>query len=296
MNIPLPPEFDLEIYRLIHPDLAGLDNDQLIFHYSTVGVAEGRRANALLNRRDFVSLISHEMRTLEIGPFTDPMITGPNVKYADYLDKNKLIERAKSFNRDFSRTPLISYVLSSMPLSEIREHFDVVFSSHCIEHQPDFVRHLTDVEGLLRDGAGRYFLVIPDKRYCFDRFNNESTIADILEAYKEKRNAHTQKSIIEHTALLSHNDPVMHWSTPHARQPSVDCVKVNLAIDMYKKCDGGYIDVHAWYFTPESFSANVRMLKSLGLINLEIERIYCTRRDSIEFWAVLKMGDLEGEG
>ena len=70
-------------------------------------------------------------------------------------------------------------------------------SCHSIEHQLNFIQHLQDVSELLNDN-GYYVIILPDKRYCFDHFIKESTIADIICQYTDKPKLHSIKSIIEH--------------------------------------------------------------------------------------------------
>jgi hypothetical protein len=111
-------------------------------------------------------------------------------------------------------TPHIHYVSSEGDLSVVTEKFSCAFSSHCIEHQPDLIRHLNQVEDLL-DRSGKYYLIVPDKRYCFDCVFSETTLDEIEQAHKEKRRRHSVQAIIEHRAYVSHNDPFRHWVGDH---------------------------------------------------------------------------------
>lgn len=284
----LPPEFEVSVYRRLHADLLGMTREQLRTHYDEFGKREGRRANRVCNREDFVALISRKAEVLEIGPFTKPLVQGNNVVYADFLDQEQLIERARNLDHDVAGVPYISYVLADTLLPEIERDFDAVLSSHCIEHQPDVIDHLQGVGKLLRQRRGRYFLLVPDKRYCFDRFNSPSSIAEIIDAHYSARRVHTLKSVIEHLALTTHNDASKHWQDGRMSRPGIDSDRLRHAIEVWRASSGSYLDVHAWYFTPESFSENIGLLNSLKLIDLEIERIYPTRFGQNEFWAVLK--------
>jgi hypothetical protein len=160
-------------------------------------------------------------------------------------------------------------------------------SSHAIEHQPDLVRHLVNVSNLLSPG-GRYFLAVPDRRYTFDHYLKDSNVAEVIEAHLQGRERHTLQSVIEHRALTTHNDPVTHWSGAHGEE-EINSTRVQSAITEFEKTDG-YIDVHAWIFTPSSFRLIISALFSLGLIQLSIERLYPTLRNSNEFYAILKKG------
>ena len=65
--------------------------------------------------------------------------------------------------------------------------------------------------------GGCYVIIIPDKRYCFDHFINETTIADVVNMNVNKVKNHSVKSVIEHRGLTCHNDSVRHWNNDHGR-------------------------------------------------------------------------------
>lgn len=283
-----PPELDCAVYRQLHRDLAHMTDNELREHYARHGRAEGRVGNGLSTREGFAALIGPEMKALEIGPFAKPILRGPNVVYCDVMDDEALRQRAVEIGLDPQSVPPVSHVLGPDGLDSIREDFDIVLSSHSIEHQPDLVRHLQQVERRLERRSGRYFIFVPDKRYCFDHFIAPSTIADIVEAYHGKRTIHALRSVVEHRALTTHNDAVVHWQAEQER-PVIDHTLVARAIEEWRGADGRYIDVHAWYFTPDSFAENLRLLRRLGLTRLSIERLYATRYGAGEFWAILSI-------
>ena len=99
--------------------------------------------------------------------------------------------------------PYIHHVLGPQGLDGFTEEFDAVLSSHCIEHQPDLVHHLQQVQHKLKNDGGRYFILIPDKRYCFDKHIAPSTIAEVVQAHEEHRTVHTLRSVIEHLSLTN---------------------------------------------------------------------------------------------
>lgn len=239
-------------------------------------------------REHFLAEASAAHSVLEIGPFGRPCIKGPNVRYFDVLDTEALRRRAASGHETADDFPHIDYVDPSGDLSIIPETFDVIVSSHCIEHQPDLIHHLIQVETLLKP-AGRYFLVIPDKRYCFDHFLAESTIASIIDAHVERRKTHRLASVIEHLALRTHNDPVRHWSGDHVecgQLPLPDRVKS--AMSVFEAAKGGYVDVHAWQFTPESFRRTMQNLHDMNFIGIRPTRVCETPFQRLEFTAILE--------
>ncbi|MDN5752640.1 MAG: class I SAM-dependent methyltransferase [Nitrosospira sp.] len=284
----LPPELDPHIYRRLHKDLAHMDDNQLLEHYNRYGKPEGRVSNGLVTRKQFASLVTHEMRALEIGPLAAPLLHGDNVSYCDILDRDGLKKRAGEFGLNPDSVPHIHHVLGPQGLDGFTGEFDAILSSHCIEHQPNLVHHLQQVQRKLKNDGGRYFILIPDKRYCFDKHIAPSTIADAIQAYEEQRVVHTLRSVIEAYSSTTHNNPRKHWRTLDAEHHFIDVEKVRNAINDWRNAKGRYMDVHAWYLTPDSFKEIIGLLRSLNLITLTIERIYSTRFESNEFWAVLK--------
>lgn len=240
-------------------------------------------------RFQFLKEIERHDSILEIGPFANPLVRGGNVTYCDVLGQSDLIKRIElaGGGLDISQVPYIHHVMDERGLDSFEGSYDCIVSSHNIEHQPDLISHLQQVEKKLND-SGLYYLIIPDKSYCFDRFISESTIAQVLSAFYEKRKIHTLQSIIEHRSLTVHNDAIQHWNEPAMCAPSVDIDRVKLAIDEWINSNGTYIDVHAWYFTPKNLVQIIKIIKDMRLINLSVKNIYPTEKNSLEFFCILK--------
>jgi SAM-dependent methyltransferase len=280
-----PPTIDPDTYRASDPSLGKLDDEAAIAHYRAHGREKGVVASPLALRENLLLFIEDDISLLEIGPFCRPLKRGPRVEYLDVLDAAQLRARAVEVGADPAGVPDVIHHVGDLDI--VDRTYDAVLSSHAIEHQPDLVRHLQQVERILNPGGG-YFLIIPDKRFCFDHFIAESTIADVLQAHREQRRTHPLKSVIEHRALTVHNDHRRHWQGQHGNPERNRTARVKAAIEEYEAADGGYIDVHAWYLTPPTFRSIVTTLRELGLIGLEIAGIYHTARDRNEFCAILK--------
>ena len=283
---PLPVAFDPEVYRSKNNDLQGRSEEQLMEHYQAFGRDEGRGCSVIDSRTTFLQLFEGVENKLEIGPFDTPVFTDAYTDYADVLDSDGLRERAIELGRNPEGVPEIRWVLPDGDHSQISGRYDLVVTSHAIEHTPDLVRHLQDVGRLLRPG-GRYALIVPDRRYCFDHFLPATTVAQVLAAWNEHRRRHTLESLIEHRAMTTHNDPVRHWAGDHGA-PSVTVDAVRELVRKYNDTTG-YIDVHAWKFDPEGFLRVLESLGDLGLIPFEIERIHPTIRNTFEFFAVIRL-------
>jgi SAM-dependent methyltransferase len=195
---------------------------------------------------------------LELRPSHEPLLEGPRVRSLDAADR-------------FSVAPAT---------------FDAVLSSHIIGYRPDFVAHLAEVRRVLRP-SGRYFLLIPDKNYCFQHFMAPSTLAQLLDAHVAGRTLHTLRSQIAHAALGAHNNAARHWRGDHGRlEPSAAAIA--RAVAEHQKRGTAYDDVPAWCFEPDSFLRNMQLLRELGETDFSVVRLYPTLLDNNEFWAVLE--------
>lgn len=249
-----------------------------------------RAASAPVSRSGFISSIPCDEPILEIGPFDRPWLSGPEVRYFDVLSQDKLKARAATEpRRDPEGCPFIHYVSPTGDLSIVDAEFAAVFSSHCIEHQPDLIHHLREVGRMLRPG-GRYYLIVPDKRFCFDHFLPESTVDDIRSA--KGRSHHTEKAITEHAIGTTHNNNLLHWLGVHGRARTNDPSAQALNEEFLKRARSGeYVDVHAWQFTPASFRRAIQSLHEEGEIRLKPTSVYDTGFGMIEFMAILTRTD-----
>ncbi len=122
---------------------------------------------------------------LELGPYMSPLVTEQKVDTFDVLTKEELVSRATSEGGPSYLIPDITWVGPEASNKYIRAKYDLVLSSHVVEHQIDLIAHFRNIDTLLKPD-GYYAALIPDHRYCFDYFNLPSTIIDVLIAHFEK--------------------------------------------------------------------------------------------------------------
>jgi hypothetical protein len=282
-----PEEFNINIYRDKNKDLTFMTDTEIIQHYHDHGKKEGRICCKVENRNFIHEYLAFFKSCLEIGPFDCPVLKGNNVEYFDVLDQKGLYDRAVRIHRTnhLHDIPFIHYVSAEADLSVIPKKFNMVLSCHSIEHQIDFLQHLKDVFNLLDDG-GVYVIILPDKRYCFDHFLRETTIADVLHYHLSKTKFHTVKSVIEHRAMTCHGD---YWNNPPLSKKAEAGV-VAAAIQEYEDCmkRGEYLDVHSLQFTPDSMKTIIDLLSELGYVDFTVDKVYPTLHGSVEFFVVLR--------
>jgi len=286
-----PEEFDPRFYRASYRDLGRMSDNELRHHYDQYGMAEGRLASSAAHRRGLTALIPPGASVLEIGPFCNPAVKGENVRYFDILNRQELITRAKRTGLAFAECPRIDYVSPAGDLSIVGDTFDFVVACHSLEHQPDLVGHLKEVERILNE-RGAYLIVVPDKRYCLDFFLAESTIADVIDAHAQRLTVHSLRSVVEHRALITHNEAKAHWLGEHgAPRARIDGgASIRAALAEHEAANGAYIDVHAWKFTPRSFRTLLSDVRNLNYTGLEPVRVYDPVLNSSEFCAILRKG------
>lgn len=288
--IEFSPTFDLKYYQDAYPELHGLPEAVVRQHYLQFAEAQGH-TTCLYDRSEYMKAflnanINNE-KVLEIGPFDRPFLRHGNVKYFDVMDSAALAKRAVQVGRTHGHVPdKIDYIDADGDLSIIDEVFDIVISSHLIEHQPNLIKHFQIVENLLDDN-GMYILYIPDKRYCFDYYIPETTISELVNAHIANPKIHSFKNIVEHCSMTVHNDPIGHWFGNHGSN-EIDNDNFVRALDLFMNSNGAYIDVHAWQFTPRSFGKIINDLNKLNLINLQLHRLCHTIFGRQEFCAILK--------
>ena len=244
-----------------------------------------------ISRKVFIDSIDKvDGLKLEIGPYFTPVLTGNNVKYFDILDSEKLKKLAENdpLISDLSKIPKkIDYVEQFGDMSIIEKKFQIVFSSHNIEHQVNLVKHFNDVERLLVKG-GKFYLAIPDKRFCFDHFIATTPLSEVLAVYWQSPKRHSLQTILAMKCETTHNDSTRHWNSNDESVPkfldTANCFK-----EWYKEylSSNKYIDSHKWRFVPESFEVIINTLNKLKLTSLKVEKIYDTAQNSHEFYAIL---------
>ncbi|WP_147023965.1 hypothetical protein [Methylobacterium oxalidis] len=240
---------------------------------------------------------------LEVGPFLSPCLTRPrhDVSYFDVLNGEQMLERARHltsipYEREYweerLKHPLeIDYFHPDGDLSSVPRTFANLFSSHCIEHQPDLITHMQQAYERIEPG-GRYFMIVPDKRYCFDHYNPESRLIDVLGAHLERRRRACPTKVLEHRLATAHNDPVRHWMHDHGRPTLEERPEVfGYCLEEAATALETYIDVHYWMFTPDSFRRLMNELYEREFIKLRLERVYPTLRNTFEFFAVFRRGN-----
>ena len=206
-------------------------------------------------------------RGLEISPLDNPFLRGDGVYYFDVLPTEELRAKALNDGRNANNVPDIHFHHPSGDLSIINCKFDIVFSAHCVEHIPDFVNHFIAVKGLLNEG-GKYHFYVPNKRYTFDYYKPLTQVEEIVEAHNLKACKPSLTQFLRHFLYRgTHNDRSRHWGGDHGENPyQKGLERMSELVKCYNNSKG-YLDLHCWIFTPDSFISILESLRLSGLLS-----------------------------
>jgi hypothetical protein len=155
---PFPPTFDLELYQeensddtATNPDGSSVTFDES--HYLRIGRHLGHTSTSGQSIREIINqdILPHLSPSLELGPFTNPILLKSNqsgeVKYFDVLDQQALLERAGRLGYPVVNSVPIDYVSPNGDLASVPDKaaFQMILSSHVLEHQLSLVYHLNAV-------------------------------------------------------------------------------------------------------------------------------------------------------
>ena len=230
---------------------------------------------------------------LEIGPNLAPMVTrnaGWQIKYLDMVGTEVLAERARQKGLNAAVVPTIDYVYNPTHLiSETvgNETFDFVVSSHVIEHIPDLILHIQDIEKILNPG-GVYCFIVPDMSLCFDAKKTPTSLGQLIEAFvNQHRQAPISAMIDEFKYGVKLNGQGA-WTT---QDKGVFSQKYDHTIGQIKKVleqpdAAAHWHGHIWRFTVPSFASIYMDCQKLGLVNLKLLDIQATQK--MDFLVVLQ--------
>ena len=242
--------------------------------------------------------ITKQDRALEIGPSLNPIVPkaeGYDVAVLDHVDQAGLVAKYAVYGLDTSVIEPVDFVWHGGSLAETVRHaqYDAIVAAHVIEHAPDFAGFLADCSAILAP-AGALYLIVPDKRYCFDFFQPLTDVAKVLGDRRAKRTGHSFESYYRAAAHVN-NPHMIAWDQRGLTDPRFPHGEPKAMRYFAERSSAStqYEDTHANYFTPMSFMMLVDELRYLGEIDLEVTLL--TRARGCEFLAVLRKAAVREE-
>lgn len=237
-------------------------------------------------------------RGLEIGPLHQTIApkSHSDVVYLDVFDRDVLLTHyADNPGVPCELIPDIDFALSdgttvrSIPeaIGTQAGPFDWVMASHVIEHVPDVIGWLDELAQVTADG-GHLVLAVPDRRYCFDLHRPGTTLGQLLQAHEDGDVVPSVRAVYDYKrGHASVKAPVI-WA---GDLPGYErrIYPLDTVLDQVAKARAGeYVDSHVWAFTPGSFVEQIIELRMIGLSQWKIASLTPTKRDQLEFYAILE--------
>lgn len=258
-----------------------------------------------MDRLDWARInVSKKSTILEIGPLWGGFFKkseGWNVEIIDCESQEKLKTKFASV-KDSEKIEKVDYIAvrDYAKATGKEKCYDLIFSSHNIEHVLDLISTLNEYEKMLKDD-GVIRLVIPDKRFCCDYFSEVTSLSDVINKheYMKELKVHTIGAELQrsfnafflwnstycyNSGLLYADDMEFKFSDNKDFSTYIQNIRNNFT-------DTEYRDFHEWFYTPASFSKIIYELNVLGYINLMVSE--CIEvHDRVEFYIELKKGNI----
>lgn len=225
---------------------------------------------------DFRQTIRDEIgkgqRGIEIGASYSPILPksqGYQVYVVDHTDSESLRSKYSEQGVDVSRIEEVDAIDDGGEFSELdatREGFDFIVASHVFEHLTDPIHFLQRCERALKPD-GKLYLLIPDRRFCFDYFRPVTTSGQVLDAYLAERKTHSAGALFDHHAYNAIRNGSHVWAEASGGDFKFGGT-VHAGYEVATRGMDDYIDCHAWVFTPSSFRLIIEDIKSLGMISM----------------------------
>lgn len=232
-----------------------------------------------LRRQALFATTSPDGTFLEIGAShlpTLPRRDGFNTKNADHLDRAGLIAKYADQGVDTTAIEDVDFVLTGGNLTEtIDGTYDMVLASHVLEHTTSVVHFINECADLLRPD-GCLALVVPDMRYCFDRFRERSSLGTVIDAAHSNPRVHSAGTLTEAALYATRRGGYIAWSARFRGQ--YEWVhSLEEAKELALQADTGtYVDVHRWVFTPHHLRLLLHDLADTGHISLRESHFHDT--------------------
>jgi hypothetical protein len=228
---------------------------------------------------------------VEIGPSHSPIAPkreGFKVHVVDHTTREGLINKYRTEPVALDNIEEVDFVWTGGSYAELtgKPHFyDWVIASHVVEHSPDLIAFLEDCDSLLKDG-GVLSLVIPDKRYSFDRFRPITGLARVIDSHNAANEIHSAGSVAEYFMNVVSKSGRGAWDAGFAGEyrfyHSADDAMTGMRSVLDDKA---YLDIHNWCFVPHSFRLILEDLHTLGFTKLREVKFLPT--EGFEFFVTL---------
>jgi SAM-dependent methyltransferase len=202
------------------------------------------------------------------------------MSFADYYSTEQLRGQAEKAKIDPNAVVEVAHVLKDANLEDaLRTPVDFIIANHVVEHLIDPLRWMKNLERVLNPG-GFLFITLPDKKFSFDKFRPDTSLAHFLSDMLSGGEQSLQEHCIEAGVF---------YDKAYIGQAQDAELRLNLSsIESFSR--GWHPGMHVHVFQAETFKDSVlQPLLHLGYFDYSLER-YVNNPDVGEFSFVLRKG------
>jgi SAM-dependent methyltransferase len=174
-----------------------------------------------LRRTQLLKHIDLSGKGLEIGPYGYPTVykSEADISYLDWKTRDQLVAECSSPD-EIDSIPETDYLVSSNDYRQyVPNTFDYIIANHVLEHVPDLIHWLSNITAMLNPN-GVLFLALPDKKFTFDKYRQNTTLSHILNDFYEEVQTISQEHLLEQ---------VIYYDLTVVGQPMVVTERLNRA-------------------------------------------------------------------
>jgi SAM-dependent methyltransferase len=251
-----------------------------------------RRDLARLQTVLFDSIDVSRLKGLELGPFDKPLVPRclGEVRYLDFVDEGVLRKRCeRNPNRNANKVVKLDYVLGDRSISEtVTERFDYIVASHVIEHVPNMLGWLRELNRLLNPDTGYLFLVVPDRRFTFDNERPATSLGELIENDEIDRKRPALRAVFDQRYYHKPIQAGEMWRDPSHVHSLPRTFGIDQALELMTRAKSHYIDCHCNVFVDEGFGNLVEETERIGRQPFQVTTLIPTERPYLDFIAILQ--------
>ena len=219
-----------------------------------------------LRRERLLKHIDLSGKGLEIGPYGYPTVfkSEANISYLDWKTRDQLVAECTAQD-EIASIPETDYLVASNDYRQyVPDTFDYIIANHVLEHVPDLIHWISNITAMLNPN-GVLFLALPDKKFTFDKYRQNTTLSHILNDFYEGIQTISQEHLLEQ---------VIYYDLTAIDQPMVISERLNRARIEAILAEGiqpWMIGYHCHIFQSETVLDRLfKPLILMGYVNLDI--------------------------
>jgi hypothetical protein len=238
-----------------------------------------------------------ELPGIEISPLFRPTVkkSESQVFYVDVCTADESRQKHKHYQHD----PILEIDVLWKPGEQLKKCvppsslFNWAIASHVLEHVPDPLGWINQILEILPIG-GILSLALPRKEYCFDKFRNDTTTAELIEAWIQKYQVPSSRQIYDFISKSVSNGYIREDSDGFVN--FLDCERSYSDIEAFafvKRIfqNEEYLDAHCSVFNPKTITQIFDDLTKLGIVNVKCWLPSQTEECEEFFVCIQKMGE-----